>query len=194
MNSLVWKFLIIAGAMGISLPGEAIAKDSASARITMTGIAKSVCRLPSPSASNMNNASFDGTKIFIAELLDEETATVKASEVAITFPGVLCNYNAYLTLTSTNRGMIRTAGTDAALTGSGTFLDRLHYQIAVTWGSVKMNNFDTELLGADGKIVAQAGGANASDLYMKISMPKGNTPVLAGTYTDNVDINLGYTY
>ena len=194
MNSLVRGFLIVLAAMGILLPSGAIAKDSASARITMTGNAKSVCRLPSPSASNASNASFDGSKIVIGELLDEETATVKASEVAITFPGVLCNYNANLTVTSTNRGMTRTAGTDVALTGSGTFLDRLHYQIAVSWGSVKIDNFDTALLLSDGKIVRESGGANASDLYMKISMPKGNAPVLAGTYTDNIDINLGYTY
>lgn len=178
-------------ALGILLPISAIAGGAGSNSITLTGEAKALCQLPLPSAKSANNSTFDGNKISIAQLLDEDTAMVKDSETNISYGVTMCNYAAFLSVSSQNGGMTRTSGTDTAVAGSGAFLDIIDYTVSVDWGSVKIANFDTALHRTDRKAVTQASGANQAELLVKVSTQKGNTPVLRGTYTDVITVNVG---
>jgi hypothetical protein len=183
--------IILSGALS---PFAAFADGTASTNITLSGEAKPVCHLPGPTSSTGTNTSIDGNKISISQLLDEDTAMVKTSEANITYGQAMCNYAAYLSVASANGGMIRTSGTDVAVSGSGTFLDIIDYTIAIDWGTIKIESFDTAQHRTDKKAVKQSGGANLADLLVKISTRQGNTPVLRGTYTDTITINIGASY
>lgn len=173
------------------MTSAALAVDHGSHNFDMGGEAVPICQMPAPTTSSTNNASFDGSKLSIAELLDENTAMVKASEVIISYPGTMCNWAATLSVASANGAMIRTSGTDTAVAGSGQFLDRIHYTVNVQWGQISIDNFNTALLTGDRKISKATGGANRADLIVTVRTAEGNTPVLNGTYTDTLTVKVG---
>jgi hypothetical protein len=180
--------------LGLCFVSNANASDSASTSIEMTGDAKPVCRLPSPSTQATANASFSGNKMVIEQLLDETNATVKASQVRLTFAGVMCNYNAYLVLSSANGGMTRISGSDDAIADSGTFLKRVDYKVVANWGTVKIDNFNTATLPENHTAWVNVGGANSADLGISIITEDGSIPVLQGHYSDTLTIKVGSTY
>jgi hypothetical protein len=175
----------------VILPGKAWAADSGSIEIKMIGEAKSVCALPAqPQAATMN-ARFADKVITIDKLLDDTKATAKAATVNLTFPGVMCNYGAMVTLATYSGGLV-SDGTTTDLTG-GTFLKRIDYKIQGNWGTVPLNPLTTTGI-AEATAVTNINGANIGDLRLTIGTEDGNAPVVEGEFSDTIALKVGAAY
>jgi hypothetical protein len=185
---------VISGLAALSICGcsSAQASDTASTEFEITGTAPPVCRFSQHTTPNAQNASLDGTMIEINQLLDEINATVKQSKLELTFPNVMCNYNAYLVVSSANGGMQRDQGSDIAVADSGSFLDHVDYKVAAVWGSVAIEDLDTST--GQKSAWKEAGGANSADLIVTVTTDQGTVPVYQGHYSDTLTIKVGSTY
>jgi hypothetical protein len=168
------------------------AADVATSDITMQGQVANTCGfLSGPVPSNTNNASLTdatvGTPIVTFDLADATTANLKASTIRLTFGG-MCNYSpTTLSLKSTKGGLI--AGSAPALPISG-FLTRIDYTATAQWGTASAG-FTT-----DGSlpIVSNSSAVNSPrnvNLVLNIMIDAATTPVIAGTYTDTLTVQLG---
>ena len=172
--------------------GHALAAESASVEITLTGEAKPVCLLPSGSQTGGSGASFANNRVTFDTLVDDSTALVKATSAQVTFPQVMCNYNGYVSVGTQNGGLT----TDGQVQDvSGNFLNKVPYKITGTWGNVAMPPLNTATMPAGaGSVSKQAGGANRGDLILTVVTEDGTTPVLQGRYSDIIVVKVGATY
>ena len=167
--------------------GPARPADSASTEIQMTGYAQPVCNLPGGTQTSASNATYSNGVLTISSLLDANTATVKAASVKITFPDVMCNYKATISIGSLNGGL-KTDGITTNL--SGDFLEKVPYKIEGTWGGVALPTLDTNTAGVE-PVTKDAGGANRGTLELTVSTVAGNTPVIEGQMSDSIVIKIG---
>src|SRR5688500_8117233 len=86
--------IVVAALLSPALAGPAISAESSDSQIEISGTVGRVCVLPTPTQTAGSNARFNNGQLVIDELIDENTATVRASSVQITFPKAMCNYNA----------------------------------------------------------------------------------------------------
>ena len=167
--------------------GPARPADSGSAEIAVTGYAQPVCQLPGGAQTAASNATYSNGVLTISNLLDPNTATVKAASVKITFPNVMCNYKATISIASMNGGL-KSDGTTSNL--SGDFLEKVPYKIEGTWGGLALPTLDTNTAGAE-PVTKDAGGANRGTLELIVSTVDGNTPVIEGQMSDSIVIKIG---
>lgn len=184
------KYLLSIAVLAIT-PSIAIADGSASSRVTLKGTAEEVCVMPPPRATGSANASFDGETATISDLIDDATATVNPFSLQITYSGVMCNYNATVSLTSMRGGLQQIDGERNVAASSGTMLTEIDYVASISWGSVQTPALETAAHSGSARVDAVAGGANLADLILTVAAAKGETPVLLGTYEDTLIINIG---
>jgi hypothetical protein len=194
MNKKVAPFsLCFASALLAALPALAQNSDpgSASTQITLTGVAPNVCSLPAPNASGAaTNATFSNNTVSFTQFLDPLTALVNPSTISLTFAGTMCNYNATVSLSSKNGGLVA-SDASSVLSDAGTFLQKVPYTASVNWGRMSVLMLDTSATGTVGAIVSRpAGGANAADLVLSLTTSKSQLPVVSGTFTDIVTIKV----
>jgi len=178
-------------AVAAMISGNLQAADSASTDIKLKGHAKPGCLMPGPTVGSANNAAFANNTLTFENLLDEASSTVKASSVALTFPGVMCNYNATVSLSTTNGGMTSTSGTTDI---SGNFLQRVDYVVRASWGGLNLPELKTVSMSAGGHVSREAGGANRADLVVNILTEDGSTPVIEGQFEDTLVVKIGAAY
>lgn len=107
-------------------------------------------------AGSATNASFASNTITLTQFIDPQTALVNQSNLTVQFPNTLCNYNATVTLASKNGGMV--ASNVAAIAGgSGTFLQKVPYSVATSWGSFSLA-LDTSVLSGSSTAVSKTDG------------------------------------
>jgi hypothetical protein len=169
------------------IANHAQSADSASTEIQMTGYAQPVCKLPGGQQTSASNATYNNGVLTISNLLDPGTATVKAASVKITFPDVMCNYKATISIASMNGGL-KTDGTTPNLTGD--FLETVPYKIEGTWGGLALPILDTATAGTT-PVSKDAGGANRGVLELTVSTVDGNTPVVEGQMSDRIVLKVG---
>jgi hypothetical protein len=156
---------------------------------TIEGTATPVCRLPEVAPSNAVNASMTGGTITVSELVDKTDATIKPWSIRMTFPGAMCNYNAFIHIQSEMGGLRPTTQLDQVVSGSGTFLDRVDYTASGTWGSITIDPMDT----ATGVYVIsqQSPGPNQGDLVIDLTSAGSNVPLIQGQYEDRIKVHIG---
>ena len=184
-------FALLAGLLMITPSLRAYAQDLASAQFTVTGTAIPVCNLPAPvTAGTAMNATFASNTITLPQFIDPQTALVNQSNLTVQFPNTLCNYNATVTLSSKNGGMIA-SNASAIAGGSGTFLQKVPYTVAASWGNFSLSLDTTALSGASNAVSKQTGGANAGNLALTFATQASAIPVAQGTYQDVLTIKVG---
>jgi hypothetical protein len=147
-----------------------------------------VCVLGSASASGAaSNATYAANTITLTQFLDPTTALVNQSTLTLQTANAMCNYNAWLSLSSQNGGLTSSnAGGIAA--GSSGFLTVVPYSVQANWGTVNVS-LDTSTGAKLAKV--QAGGANSGSLSLTFMTQKSALPVVEGTYTDIVTVKVG---
>ena len=183
------KYLICSAALipATFCTSQVYSADSSSVEIQMSGYAQPVCQLPGGTQKSASNATFNNGLLTIPNLIDQNTAMVKAASVTIEFPNVMCNYKATISIGSMNGGL----KTDGAIPNlSGDFLEKVSYKIQGTWGGLALPTLDTSTAGTT-PVNKDAGGANRGTLQLIVSTVDGNTPVVAGDFKDNLVLKVG---
>lgn len=161
--------------------------DSGSVEIQMSGYAQPVCKLPGGTQTSASNATYSNGLLTISNLVNSNTATVKAASIKITFPDVMCNYKATITIGSVNGGL-KTDGSTPNL--SGDFLEKIPYKIEGIWGGLTLPTLDTAVDGTV-PVTKDAGGANRGTLELTVSTVDGNVPVVEGQMSDRIVLKVG---
>ena len=106
------------------------------------------------------------------------------------FPNTLCNYNATITLSSKNGGMVASNGSviaaDRDVLDEGSF-----YTASASWGSFSLALDTSALSGASAAVSKQTGGANSGNLLLNFATQASAAPVAQGTYQDVLTIKIG---
>ncbi len=189
MRTSIWPILVIA-LSGLAGAGSAQAQllDRAEQRLELQGDAPAGCVANAARASNLRNATYQdngptGGVVTFPNLVDETTAATRESSIELALP-VVCNTSHQITVRSFNGGLVR-LGANAARSGSGGFSEMQTYDVGLQWQQRR----------------AQLGGATASaaiaynqpakgDLIVDIAVPRGSNPLVAGTYTDAVVVEI----
>jgi len=183
--------LIILAAFGLSSV-EAYADSEASMEFTIEGTAEKVCIMPEPSVMSSDNTSVSGQTIKIDTLINEGDATLNTASVQLKFPDVMCNYPAKVSIKSGRGGLIRLdPGAAQAQAGSEEFKDRIDYRVDGNWGSLQLPQFTTEGVSEGYSQSIVAGGANKADMIVNLTVDGQDIPVLTGSYTDNIIVQVG---
>lgn len=189
------KYIVSAAAVAaaMALTTAAQAAPSASSDITITGVAESVCNIPSAPAPSANTnftvgaSTAAATALTVTDFINDTTALANAAAITLTFGSAMCNYAHVLDLRTLNGGLLNAAPPAIV---AGTFLDRVDYSASATFGGTTANltTDGTAGLTNGGQAVA---GANIGNLVLTITISAGATPVLVGTYTDTLRVQIG---
>lgn len=176
----------------LASPAAAQSTGSASTTLTLRGTAQPVCTMPAPQAEASGPVTFSNGVIDFGQLIDSGSALVKGSAITLTFPGVMCNYNAMLSVTTEKGGLVNTDSAAAAAAASAGFLSRVDYAMRVRWGTLEFSSIAN--LTPGGGLKQATGGANLGDLILTIETQEGTTPVLQGQYEDTVTVRVGAAF
>jgi hypothetical protein len=145
-----------------------------------------------PSVMSSDNTSVTGQTITIDSLINERDATLNTASVQLKFPDVMCNYPAKVSIKSGRGGLIRLdPGAAQAQAGSEEFKDRIDYRVDGNWGSLQLPQFTTEGVTEGYSQSVVAGGANKADMIVNLTVDGQAIPVLTGSYTDNIIVQVG---
>lgn len=191
------KRVLMAAAAASLFVAPAFAADSASTAIDFSGTVENTCVLEAGADSAATNASLAGTTVTLSDLVDDTTAVLNASGLTLTFADSYCNYAHDVDLDATNGGLISSAVSGDVV--GGTFVTRIGYTADLSWAGQAINLAPTtdtnDFDGAeavDGTKIDIA-GANREDLTIvfAIAQDNPNDPVLAGTYSETLTIEMG---
>ncbi len=180
-------------ACGFLVAGAVLAADTSTTVVTLSGTAPSTCNIPTapsaPSASNMTLAG-GGTAaantVNVSSIFDATTGALTGGNITLRFGNVICNYNATVGLRTLNGNLTAAAGTIVG----GTFLNDIDYTAQATWGAAPVATLNaTGTAGATTNVVS--GGANVADLDLTITVAPSATPVIGGTYSDTLTLQVG---
>jgi hypothetical protein len=166
-------------------PAQAQALSSTPVQqLSFTGEAPAGCMMLTPQSPSSANASMTSSApgsadIVIAQLVGEDGVSVGAT-VILTLPAA-CNQAHVLRLDSVNGGLINVEGTLA----SGPFRTVLPYAVAISWGS----GSETYQSG-DAATTLSNGDAATGSVTVTIEIPAGGAPLVAGSYSDQLILEL----
>ena len=173
------------------LTSAAMAQDSASTQITVTGTAPKVCVLSTPvTTGTATNATFASNSINITQFIDPATALVTPSSLSLQFPNTLCNYSATVSLKSQSGGLVSTNASTVA-NGSGAFLQNVPYIANASWGTFNLALDTSTSKGAAVTASNVTSGATAGNLTLTIATVASSQPVPQGTYQDTLTLKIG---
>ena len=189
MRAFIFTILAasLSGAMGAT-GAQAQALDRADQRIELQGDAPAGCIANAARASNQRNATYQdngptGGVVVFPNLVDETTAATRESSIELAVP-VVCNTSHQITVRSYNGGLVR-QGANAARSGSGGFSEVQTYAVGLQWQQ------QTVTLGGQTASAAISYNQPAKgDLVVNIAVPRGTQPLVAGTYTDAVVVEI----
>lgn len=162
--------------------------NRASRRIEMHGDAPAGCVANSARASKQIGATYQdngptGGVVVFPNLVDETTAATRGSSIELAVP-VVCNTSHLITVRSYNGALVR-LGANAARSGSGGFSEMQTYDVGLQWQGQTIQ-LGTQSSGAALSFDQPAKG----DLIVDIAVPRGTNPLIAGTYTDAVVVEI----
>jgi hypothetical protein len=132
----------------------------------------------------MTNASYSANTIQLTKLIDPSTAYVNEATLSLQVANAMCNYNAWLSVSSQNGGL---APTKPVLANSPGFLTQVPYTVQAVWGSLNAT-LDT----SSSKLAKiRTHGANLGSLSLKFHTNAIQTPLVQGSYTDVVTVKIG---
>jgi hypothetical protein len=177
----------LTGAMGASA-AQAQDLSRTTQQLHMQGDAPVGCVANAARASNQRNASYQdngptGGVVVFPNLVDEATAATRESSIELSVP-VVCNTSHNITVRSYNGGLVR-LGANAARSGSGGFSEQQNYDVGLQWQQQTV-----KLSGATPSAAIFYNQPAKGDLIVDIAVPRGINPLVAGTYTDAVVVEI----
>lgn len=157
-------------------------------RVELHGNAPAACVANAGRAANPVNASFQSTgpnsgTVMLPLFVDAATATTRGSSIEVAVP-VICNASHTITVRSANGGLLR-EGAGPARAGSGGFSEFQAYGVDLQWQQRVLR------LGAGRSSAALSYPQPArGDLIVAITVPRGTAPLVAGTYSDTVVVEI----
>jgi hypothetical protein len=186
MSKTFIAFCTLAGSFLIAT--DAYSDQSASAPLAIRGTSQPVCQMPDPNVTSNNNTTISNKSITVDNLINLQDATVLAWDATMTFPRVMCNWSAFLSLQSENGGM-KPVGTAASVL-NGDFGKQVNYTATAKWGTVPQLTLSTASAGQTA-VSKLASGPNQADLVVTISTPASSVPLVAGEFQDNLIVKVG---
>jgi hypothetical protein len=182
--------LLIAAAL--LTPGMAFADtiDAAQGRLDLAGTAPSACAISTPRPAAGPNATFQsiGTQqgqVTITQFADPQSAVALGSTISLALP-VICNAAHTVTVSTSNGGLVRLGGNARNVQTTNGFREFVPYGVSASWAGQTVSA--TSKAGATVTINSNDGAAG--QLSLVISVPAGGDPLIAGTYNDQVVIEL----
>lgn len=165
------------------------AAESGSSELSLEGTAKRVCRMPDPSNEGSgSNTAVQSVNITVANLINEQDATLLPWQANLRYADVMCNYGASLRLKSV-RGGLKIVGNVATPVG-GNFLTHVDYTATATWGAVTPLILNTAVQ-QDQEVMVVVPGANKADLVLQLQSPGSTLPVVEGSFQDTLILAVG---
>ena len=144
------------------------------------------CKVSQPVAGGALNATFtpgtDGGTLALKSLVDGTSALTNATQAAIAFP-INCVGAQSLTITSEGGGLSNAGGTGAP----ASFATHVNYAMTAAWGGL------TQSVTTTGSTVAldfSQTGPQTGSLTISFSVAAGQGPLVSGTYTDRIVIQV----
>lgn len=163
--------------------------DRSSQQLELFGDAPVACVANSARVTSATNATFQSTgpsggSVVFPLLVDTTTATARASSIGLALP-VICNSSHRVTLRSENGGLLRQGGSRTGNANRG-FTEFQAYGVSVQWQgqSASVGNG-----GSNSAALAQSQPAKG-DVQLEIAVPQGTQPLVLGTYTDTVVVEI----
>lgn len=177
----------LTGAVGAT-GAQAQDLSRATQRLEMQGDAPVGCVANGARASNQRNATYQdngptGGVVVFPNLVDETTAATRESSIELAV-AVVCNTSHNITVRSFNGGLVR-LGAIAARSGSGGFSEVQTYAVGLQWQQQTV-----KLDGATASAAIFYNQPAKGDLIVDIAVPRGTNPLVAGTYTDAVVVEI----
>ena len=176
-------------ALGTAGAAQAQELARAAARVELHGDAPAACVASAGRAANPVNASFQSTgptsgTVMLPLFVDTTTATARGSSIEVAVP-VICNASHTITVRSANGGLLREGAGPARAGTSGGFSEFQAYGVDLQWQQRKLR-----LGGARSSADLFYAQPAKGDLIVSITVPRGTTPLVAGTYSDTVVVEI----
>jgi len=175
--------------LGLALPSAALAQEPQAVRgeIDISGIAPSACLISGAARGSGTNAVL-GTAtarqadIRILELVDPLSSQARATSISLILP-IICNVGHRVVVRTVNGGLTRSnqAGGDQATPG---FRSSIPYSVNARWAGVTVTG------ASQSPVNLVAPDAAAGELGIDINIPGGGDPLIAGTYSDQLVVEL----
>lgn len=181
------KASLLAAALSLGVASVASAQDRPLPRadIEITADAPNACLITAAPIASGRNASFSSGgssgEMRILQLVDPVTAEVLAADISLALP-VICNAGHSVVVRATRGGLTREG---AAAPSAPGFRNQVPYDLAVSWAGAT----SSQTSASPGVVIDQPGAA-AGTLQLDITIPEGGAPLVAGTYSDQVVIEL----
>lgn len=190
------QYIVAAAAAvaAIMTAGTALAADTATHNITLTGTMPDTCNIPTaPTTAASTNMTLNGgattsaSTVNVSNIFNTTTGALTGGSITLRFASAVCNYNATVSLQTTNGRLTRSGGTAVV---AGTWLTAVDYSAVASWAT-----FTSSTLNATGtagaKINSTIGGPVVGNLDVQITVASSATPVAGGTYDDVLVLQIG---
>lgn len=189
ITTLLANTLLAGAALLAAAPAFAQTTTVGEGRLDMTGTAPSTCLVQAPQAAVGTNTTFSSGntqqgQVTITQLADPQTAVAKEATISVALPAI-CNSAHHVTVTSLNRGLLRAGGV-ASQTSTNGFREFIPYSVTASWAGQTATG--QSLTGTPVNITTQDGAAG--QVSLTIEVPGGGDPLIAGTYSDSLTIEL----
>ncbi|MGA0602868.1 hypothetical protein ACO2Q3_19320 [Caulobacter sp. KR2-114] len=187
--SVLTRASLVCAAVLAAAPAFAQTTTVGQGRLDMEGTAPSTCLVQSPQSAVGTNTTFSSGnaqqgQVTITELADPQTAVAKQATISVALPAI-CNTAHHVTVTSLNRGLLRQGGV-ASQTPVNGFREFIPYSVTASWAGQTATG--QSLTGTPVNITTQDGAAG--QVSLTIDVPGGGDPLVAGTYSDSLTIEL----
>lgn len=186
MMRLLALFSLAAVAIAPNLAAAQVVVPSNSGRLELSGEAPTACNVAAPSLSSSTNASLSNmtaqsARIDLSQFVDPTTAEPLASSASLDF-NIVCNGAHQVRVQSVN-GALALEGPGVA---AGGFRNRVPYQVAVNWAGQNAAG------GSEAGTPVDLAIANAAtgDMRLDINVAAGGGPLVAGSYADQVVVEV----
>lgn len=181
---------LLSAALSLAFSASAaMAQDTthATQRLEFHGDAPAGCVANSARASKQIGTIYQdngptGGVVTFPSLVDESTATARASSIELAVP-VVCNTSHLITVRSYNGSFVRIGAGGPNATGG--FSETLGYDVGLQW-----QNLTAQLNSSNTNTSIAFGQPAKGDLIVDIAVPRGTQPLVAGTYTDAVVVEI----
>jgi hypothetical protein len=160
----------------------------AQSRVEIVGEAMPACVLRGDGKAQGSNMSFQTSgasagEIRIQQLVDPTNSVPRAANVNLRLP-IICNGPHKLVLRSGRGGLAR----DGAQNGvsAGPFREQLPYELSAVWDGREYR----QLSNTGNDFVIDSGNGRAEDLALSIHVRGGGAPLVSGSYSDTITVQL----
>lgn len=187
------KSVIAIALLSVGVSGLAMAAPDDNDVMDINGSVSDTCFLGTPVVSASSDASLASKIVTFSALADTSTAvfTGGGSSIELNFDG-MCNYAHNVSIQSTN-GWLINSSSNTVVAGSGSFNSTVGYTPTVKWHN-QLATFNADDGSAGKKASKPILGAFAGIAELQINLigvDDPAAPLVAGTYTDDLVLQLG---